>query len=80
VAAGFTPFVQAMKALLFFLAWCFLFFLCWPLAVLVLLLAPFIWLAWLVLRLIGMAIEAVFALVRAVLFLPARMLGYHAAA
>lgn len=58
-----------------FLAWCVLFVLCWPLAILALLLWPLVWLLLLPFRLIGLTFEAVFALLRAVLFLPARLLG-----
>ena len=56
--------------------WCVLFVLCWPVAVLALLLFPFIWLISLPLRLIGITVGAVFALLRAMLFLPARLLGF----
>ncbi len=66
-----------MKALILFLAWCILFVLCWPVALLVLVLLPFIWLLFLPLRLVGITFEAVFALVRALLFLPARLLGWR---
>jgi hypothetical protein len=58
-----------------FLAWCVLLVLCWPLALLALVLWPLVWLLTLPLRLLGIAVEAVFALLRAVLFLPARLLG-----
>jgi uncharacterized membrane protein YgaE (UPF0421/DUF939 family) len=49
--------------------------LCWPVAVLALLLFPLIWLLTLPLRLVGMVVGAGFALLRAILFLPARFLG-----
>ncbi|MEP7295353.1 MAG: hypothetical protein ABI702_04135 [Burkholderiales bacterium] len=58
-----------------FLTWCVLFVLCWPLALLALLLWPLVWLLSLPFRLVGIAFVAVFALLRAVLFLPARLLG-----
>ena len=64
-----------MKILILFVGWCILFVLCWPLAVLALILFPFVWLLSLPLRLIGISLEAVFALLRAVLLLPARLLG-----
>jgi len=64
-----------MNSLLFWIGWCLLFVLCWPLALLALLLAPFIWLLSLPFRLIGIGFEALFALIRAVLMLPARCLG-----
>jgi hypothetical protein len=57
------------------MAWLILFVLCWPLALLALLLWPLFWLLSLPFRLIGITFEAVFALLRAVLMLPARVLG-----
>ena len=65
-----------MKALVLFVGWCILFVLCWPLAVLALIVFPFVWLVSLPLRLVGITLEAVFALLRALLFLPARLLGW----
>lgn len=64
-----------MKVLLLFVGWCLLFVLSWPLALLALLLAPLVWLLSLPLRLLGITIDAVFSLLRAILALPARMLG-----
>ena len=55
--------------------WLNLLVLCWPLALLALVLWPIVWLLSLPFRLIGITFEAVFALLRAVLFLPARVLG-----
>ena len=66
-----------MKVLLFFVAWCLLFAVSWPLALLALLLAPLVWLLSLPFRLLGIAVGAVFALLRALLFLPARVLGWR---
>jgi hypothetical protein len=66
-----------MKALLLFVAWCILFVLCWPLALVALMLFPFVWLLSLPLRLVGLTVGAVFALLKTVLFLPARMLGHR---
>ncbi len=66
-----------MTALLFFIGWCLLFVLSWPLALLALVLAPFIWLLTLPFVLLGIAVGAVFAFIKAVLFLPARLLGYR---
>ena len=66
-----------MKALLLFIGWCLLFVLSWPIALLALVLAPLVWLLSLPLRLLGIALEGVFALVRAVLLLPARLLGHR---
>ena len=65
-----------MKALILFIGWCILFVLCWPVAVLALILLPFVWLVSLPFRLVGITIEAAFALLRALLFLPARLLGW----
>jgi hypothetical protein len=59
-----------------FLLWLLLLVVCWPLALLALLLWPIVWLVSLPFRLIGITFEAVFALLRAVLLLPARALGY----
>ena len=64
-----------MKVLLLFVGWCLLFVLSWPLALLALLLAPLVWRLSLPLRLLGITIDAVFSLLRAILALPARMLG-----
>lgn len=64
-----------MKALLFFVGWCLLLVLSWPVALLALILAPLVWLLSLPLRLLGLGVDAVFALLRAVLMLPARLLG-----
>jgi hypothetical protein len=55
--------------------WLILLVLCWPLALLALVLWPLIWLLSLPFRLVGITFEALFALLRAVLFLPARLLG-----
>ncbi len=54
--------------------WLLLLLLCWPLAVLALLLYPLLWLLSLPLRLIGITFDAVFQLLHAVLTLPARLL------
>jgi hypothetical protein len=64
-----------VKALILFVGWCILFVLCWPLALLALILFPVVWLLTLPFRLIGITFEALLALVRAVLLLPARLLG-----
>lgn len=58
-----------------FLLWCALFVLCWPLALLALVFYPFVWLLLLPFRLAGIAVEGALELVRALLFLPFRMLG-----
>jgi hypothetical protein len=58
-----------------FLLWLILFVLCWPLALLALVLYPVIWLLLIPFRLLGIAVEGVLALVKAVIQLPARLLG-----
>ncbi|HET8699010.1 MAG TPA: hypothetical protein VFO94_16115 [Gammaproteobacteria bacterium] len=68
-----------MKTLLSIVLWCLLFVLCWPIALLAILLWPIVWLVSLPFRLLGIAVDAVFALLRAVLFLPARLLGFRGA-
>lgn len=61
-----------------FLLWCILLVLCWPLALLALVLYPVVWLLTLPFRLVGIAVGGVFALLRAILMLPARVLqGPH---
>lgn len=57
------------------LLWLILFVVCWPLALVVLILWPIVWLILLPFRLVGIGVEAVFELLRAILFLPARLLG-----
>ena len=64
-----------MRTFLALVAWCLLFVLCWPLALLALVLWPVLWLLTLPFRLVGIAVGAVFATLRALLFLPARLLG-----
>src|ERR1700758_3059420 len=58
-----------------FLLWCILLVLCWPLALLALVLYPLVWLLLLPFRLVGIAVEGGFALLRALILLPARALG-----
>jgi len=57
-----------------FLLWCILFVLCWPIAVLALILYPFVWLLLLPFRLAGIAVTGVLELFRTVIFLPSRAL------
>ena len=66
-----------MRILIFFIGWCVLLFLCWPLALLALVVLPLVWLLSLPFRLIGIVVHASFALVRTLLMLPARLLGYR---
>ncbi|HEU4777201.1 MAG TPA: hypothetical protein VFS95_10270 [Telluria sp.] len=60
--------------MLSFILWLVLLVLCWPLALLALVLYPFVWLLMLPFRLVGIGVEAVFALLRAIVMLPARIL------
>jgi hypothetical protein len=64
-----------MKSLFALVAWCLLFVVCWPLALTALVLWPVVWLLSLPFRILSISLDAVFALLKAVLFLPARMLG-----
>ncbi len=57
-----------------FLLWLILFVLCWPLALLALILYPFVWLVMLPFRLLGITVDAVFRLLHSILTLPARLL------
>jgi hypothetical protein len=58
-----------------FLVWLVLFFFCWPLALIALFLYPIVWLLLLPFRLVGIAVGGVFELLKAIIFLPARLLG-----
>lgn len=58
-----------------FLLWCLLLVVCWPLAILALVLWPIVWLLSLPFRLLGVAVDGVFSLLRAIVMLPARILG-----
>jgi hypothetical protein len=60
-----------------FLLWLILLVICWPLALLALVLYPVVWLLLLPFRLVGIAVEGVFGLLRAVLTLPMRVVGAH---
>jgi len=57
-----------------FLLWCLLLIFCWPLALLVLVLYPFVWLILLPFRILGIAVEGVLELLKAIILLPARIL------
>ncbi len=58
-----------------FLLWLLLLVVCWPLALIALVLYPIVWLLTLPFRLVGLAVEGVFELLRAIILLPARVLG-----
>jgi hypothetical protein len=64
-----------MRVLCLFVLWCLLLAVCWPLAVLALVLAPVVWLLSLPVRLLILCIEGAFGLLKGVLLLPARLLG-----
>jgi hypothetical protein len=68
-----------MKLIVFLFCWCVLFLLCWPLALLLIVLVPLFWLVLLPFRLAWIVTEACLALIKALLFLPARLLGHRAA-
>jgi hypothetical protein len=57
-----------------FLLWLILLFLCWPLALLALIVYPFVWLILLPFRILGIAVEGVLDLLKGILFLPGRIL------
>ncbi|MBT9594741.1 MAG: hypothetical protein IV094_01985 [Vitreoscilla sp.] len=57
-----------------FIGFCLLCVLCWPLALLALILAPLVWLLSLPFRLLGLAVGAIFSLIGALLLLPARLI------
>jgi len=58
-----------------FLVWLVLLVLCWPIALVALVLYPIVWLLLLPFRILGIAVDGVFALLHAILFLPSRILG-----
>ena len=66
-----------MKTLLSLVVLALLFIVSWPAALLVLALWPVVWLISLPLRVVGLALDSVFALLRALLLLPARLLGFR---
>jgi hypothetical protein len=63
-----------MATMIPFILWCILLFFCWPLALLALVLYPVIWLILLPFRIVGIAVDGALELVRAVIFLPVRVL------
>lgn len=67
-----------MKAILVFIGWLILMVLCWPVAILALALWPLVLLISIPLSIIGIGVGAVLALLKALLYLPARILGYRA--
>jgi hypothetical protein len=71
---------RPVKTLTALLLWCLLLVVCWPLALLALVLWPLVWLVSLPFRLVGITFGALFAFLRALLMLPARLLGGRPAA
>jgi hypothetical protein len=69
-----------MRPLFVLVAWFLLLVLCWPLALLALVLWPLAWLISLPFKALGITFEAVLALLRAILMLPARLLGHRSQA
>ena len=67
-----------MKAILVFIGWLILMVLCWPIAILALLLWPLVLLISIPLSIIGIGVGAALALLKALLYLPARILGHRA--
>jgi hypothetical protein len=57
-----------------FFLWCILLVVCWPLALLALVLYPIVWLLTLPFRIVGIAVDGVFSLLSALFFLPVRVL------
>lgn len=68
-----------MTTIFAFFAWCILFVLCAPLALIVLLLVPLVWLLSIPFRLLAVCVHALFVTVGAILTLPARLLGWRPA-
>ena len=58
-----------------FLLWCVLLVLCWPLALLALIVYPLVWLVLIPFRMLGIAVDGALGLLRAIVMLPARVLG-----
>lgn len=69
-----------MSAIVWLLGWCVLLVVCWPVALLALLVLPIVWLIALPFRIAWIVVEAFLAFIKAVLFLPARLLGGRAPA
>ncbi|MCX8108105.1 MAG: hypothetical protein N3G20_04805 [Verrucomicrobiae bacterium] len=65
-----------MQTLLVFLCWCLLFVLCWPVAVLALVLFPIVWVISIPFRVAAIVVNAALALLKSILLLPARVFGH----
>jgi hypothetical protein len=66
-----------MQFVLIVLVWCLLFVIAWPLAILLVFLLPLLWLLSIPFRIFGIMLAAVLAFLKALLFLPARLLGHR---
>jgi hypothetical protein len=64
-----------MKVFILFVGWCILFAISWPLAILAIFLFPLVWLLLIPFRLVGFVLGAILALLRGILYLPARLLS-----
>ncbi len=69
------PLVRPEVNMAGFLLWCILFVICWPVAIVALVLYPLVWLLLLPFRILGIAVGGVLALIKGLIFLPARVLG-----
>ena len=69
--------LNVMKFLIGFLLWCGLLVLCWPVALLAIILFPVVWLVCLPFRLLGAVTGAMLSFIKALLYLPARILGWR---
>ena len=63
-----------------FLLWCVLLVICWPLALLALVIYPLVWLVLLPFRIVGIAVDGILELIKAIIFLPSRALRGRARA
>jgi hypothetical protein len=63
-----------MKTLIALLLWCILFVICWPLAIILIIILPLIWLIMLPFKIVGLTLELVFKLITGILTFPFRML------
>lgn len=71
----FAPAGVYFDVMLTFILWCLLLVFCWPLALLALVVYPLAWLILLPFRIVGIAVDGVLELLKAIIFLPARVLG-----
>ena len=70
--------IFVLRSMVKFLLWLLLFVVCWPLALLALVVYPIVWLLLLPFRLVGLVVDGVFDLLRAIFLLPARLVGFRA--